>query len=424
MTSPRPHLLVITQVYPPDPAAVGQHLADVAEAMVAKGWRVTVLTANRGYDDPSLVYAPRECRRGVEIRRLSLSSFGKSSIAIRLLAQGLFMLQACALALFLPRITTVLASTSPPFAGAGAAIVARIRSARVVWWVMDLNPDQMIASGRITKTSLPARLFDLLNRFTLQTAAAVIVLDRFMRDRLAAKGRPRAPIAVIPPWAPDVSVKDSDPEAFRAAHGLTNSFLVMYSGNHALQHPLTTILDAARLLENDPTIAFVFIGGGAGKKAIDERIAAGARNIFSLPYQPLSAIGSSLGAADVHVVSMGNEMVGIVHPCKIYGILAAGKPVIYLGPLESHAGDILASHAIGWNVAHGDAAKAAAVIRGAYAASQGDRDVMGRCAAAAASAEYSRDTLIGQLCREIASNGTPDAPLAQHGSPPRANAGK
>jgi colanic acid biosynthesis glycosyl transferase WcaI len=396
-----PHLLVVSQVYPPDPAAVGQHLADVAEAMAAQGWRVTVLTANRGYDDPSLIYARREHRGGVEIRRLPLSSFGKSSIAIRLLAQGLFMLQACTIALFLPRITAVLASTSPPFAGAGAAVVARIRRARLVWWVMDLNPDQMITSGRITKTSLAARVFDLLNRFTLRSADAVITLDRFMRDRLAAKGPTRSPIAVIPPWAPDVSATDSDPAAFRAAHGLTNSFVVMYSGNHALQHPLATVLDAARLLENDQTIAFVFIGGGAGKKAIDDRIAAGARNVVSLPYQPLSNIGSSLAAADLHVVSMGDDMVGIVHPCKIYGVLAVGKPVLYLGPAESHAGDILASQSIGWHVTHGDAVGAAAAIREALATNPADQNRMGRRANALAADHFSRDTLIRRVCEHL-----------------------
>jgi hypothetical protein len=69
-------LLVITQVYPPDRAAVGQHLADVAEEMVRRGWRVIVYTADRGYDDPSQRYPRRETRGGVRVRRLRRGSGG------------------------------------------------------------------------------------------------------------------------------------------------------------------------------------------------------------------------------------------------------------------------------------------------------------------------------------------------------------
>ena len=72
-------LLILSQVYPPDPTSVGQHIADVAVAMVKRGYRVVVITSARGYDDPSIKYPRRETVDGVEIRRLALSSFGKKS---------------------------------------------------------------------------------------------------------------------------------------------------------------------------------------------------------------------------------------------------------------------------------------------------------------------------------------------------------
>ena len=89
-------LLVISQVYVPDPAAVGQHLSDLCEEMVRRGWRVVVYAAARGYDDPSVRYPRRETLHGVEIRRLPCSSFGKRSLAVRLAAQLLFLAQAAA----------------------------------------------------------------------------------------------------------------------------------------------------------------------------------------------------------------------------------------------------------------------------------------------------------------------------------------
>ena len=83
----RPTLLVLSQVYVPDPASVGQHMADAAQEMAHRGWRVVVLTSRTGYDDPAITYPAREVRQGVEIRRLSWASFGKRSIAARLPAR-------------------------------------------------------------------------------------------------------------------------------------------------------------------------------------------------------------------------------------------------------------------------------------------------------------------------------------------------
>ena len=382
-------LTIITQVYPPDPAAVGQHIADVAEEMVCRGFAVTVLTSARGYDDPSQRYAKREVRGGVEVRRFPLSSFGKRSLAVRLAAQGLFMLQAMAAVCVGRRPDVILASTSPPFAGFGAGVVAWLRRAPLVWWVMDLNPDQLIATGRIRSTALIARVFDAMNRFTIGRSASIIALDRFMATRLDGKRGCAAKMAVIPPWAPDDhSLSSKGTLAFRARHGFEGRFVVMHSGNHAVVHPLETLLDAAEKMANDPRFVFAFIGGGAGKAVVEKRIRSGARNVVSLPYQPLETLGDSLHAADLHVVSMGDAMVGIVHPCKIYGALAVGKPILLLGPRNSAAGDIVAGSELGWIVSHGDAAGAEKAIQAAAALGPGERSRMAERIQAAFTADF------------------------------------
>ena len=74
-------LLFLTQVFPPDPASVGQHMADAAREMASRGYRVVVLTARRGYEDPSARYPARERLDGVEVVRVPLASFGKASSA-------------------------------------------------------------------------------------------------------------------------------------------------------------------------------------------------------------------------------------------------------------------------------------------------------------------------------------------------------
>ena len=141
--------MILCQVYVPDPAAVGQQVADAAEEMERRGYAVVVYTSARGYDDPSRKYPSRETRNGVEVRRLPLSSFGKSSIPVRLVAQVLFLVQATARALLTRGLCGVVVSTSPPFCGAAGVVVSRLRGVPLKYWVMDLNPDQMVAMGKL-----------------------------------------------------------------------------------------------------------------------------------------------------------------------------------------------------------------------------------------------------------------------------------
>src|SRR3954452_16250890 len=137
-------LLIISQVFPPDPAAVGQYILDAAVEMRARGHRVLVYASSRGYENPSRRYPLRETMRGVIIRRLSFSSFGKHNIVLRLLGTVSFMLQCFFIALCAPsRVGGILFSTSPPMVGFVVSIAAALRRIPTAYWAMDLNPDQL-----------------------------------------------------------------------------------------------------------------------------------------------------------------------------------------------------------------------------------------------------------------------------------------
>ena len=399
----RPALFVISQVYPPDGAAVGRPLADVAEEMARRGWRVLVVTAANGYEDPTVRYPSRETLRGVRVWRLPASSFGKTTLARRLLGGGLFVAQALSCGLFVHGKPVVLVSTSPPFAGFAGAILTWLRGLPAVWWVMDLNPDQIVAAGQLAPQAWPVRLFDAMNRITLRLAARVIVLDRFMQERVAAKAEADGGTHVIPPWsaARPSQWRPSWPNAFRTTHRLEQKFVVMYSGNHALQHPLDTLLAAAAQLEHDRDLVFVWIGGGVGKGAIDAQIRGGATNLVSLPFQPAELLDETLTAADVHVVSMGNDVVGIVHPCKIYGALAVGRPVLFFGPTDSPPGELLATVGAGRCVEHGDVAGAVAAITGLRSLAPETRAAMGQAAARAIATRFGACELCRDVCEVI-----------------------
>ena len=406
------NFLIITQVFRPDPAAVGQYFDEAAQAIAGTGAKVTVLTANRGYDNPNEKFVTKEARDGIQIRRLPLSSFGKTSIPLRIFAQLSFLVQCILRGLFTPNLTDLLVSTSPPMAAITAVVIGLFRpKLKVHYWVMDINPDQAITLGTFSPKHPLVQALDWLNRRILKRADSIIVLDRFMQARLERKLKCpaedlRAPIQVTPPWPMDDYLKTvaHSENSFRKEQSWEEKFVVMYSGNHSLVHPLGTILDAANILKDDPRFVFVFIGGGRGKEIVDARLRAqssAASNIISIPYQPLDQIRFSLSAADLHIVSLGNEMSGIVHPCKIYGALSIGRAVLTLGPEESYLSDITGENEVGWSIRHGDVDSVVAALKKAVDQTHKEREAMGLRAQHIATEKFSRKKILNKFLHSI-----------------------
>ena len=344
--------LLLNQCFYPDVVSTAQHLTDLATELAARGHEVTVLTSDRGYDDPGKRFPRRECWNDITIIRIPSLSLGKNSKWRRALTFGSFLAICSGRLLTLKRFDVVVALTSPPLISLLATLFVKLKGGRFCFWVMDLNPDEAIAAGWLDEHSRVALLLKKMLRWSLKHADHTVVLDRFMKERVLAKGVDPDRIAVVPPWSHDDAVVYSAKgrEAFRARYGLADKFVVMYSGNHSPCHPLDTLLRAALELKERDEIAFCFVGGGSEHAKVREFTAQhGLGNVTCLPYQPLDELSSSLSAADLHVVVMGEPFVGIVHPCKIYNIMSIGTPVLYIGPEPSHITDLNLS-----SVRHGD----------------------------------------------------------------------
>ena len=337
-------ILLLNQVFYPDVVATSQYLADVAAELSARGHEVTVVSSRRAYEHPETIYPARENWRGVKILRVFSTRFGKGAKWRRAVDFASFLISCCARLLFLPRHDVVVALTTPPLISFIGALQAKLWRAKFCYWVMDFNPDEAIAAGWLRADSVAAKFLERLSRFSLRQATGIIALDRFMRDRIVAKNIPAEKVAVIPPWiqANEVRFDIAGREQFRAAHGLAGKFVVMYSGNHSPVHPLDTLMAAADQLRDKPDIVFCFIGGGSEMIRVKKWAKATVNpQVLCLPYQTLAQLSASLSAADAHVVVIGNAMLGLVHPCKIYNMLSVAAPVIYLGPELSHVTEIL-----------------------------------------------------------------------------------
>src|SRR4051812_12304223 len=196
-------LLLLNQTFYPDVASTAQHLMDVALGLVEQGHQVTVVTSQRAYDNPRKRFAVREQWRGIDIRRIRSSGLGKGAKWKRAVDFATFLVSCCFRLLTLPRHDVVVALTSPPLISVLGAIYTKWLKARFFYWIMDLNPDEAVAAGWLKPNSFVTRIMEMLSRLSMRTACKVIALDRFMADRVAAKGIAREKIIVLPPWSHD-----------------------------------------------------------------------------------------------------------------------------------------------------------------------------------------------------------------------------
>ena len=367
-TGPRElKVLLLNQCFWPDVVATSQQLTMLARRLSDRGHQVTVITSRRGYDNQKLIFPRREHLQGIEIFRISSIGLGKASRWRRALNFGSFFLTGAGRLLLTPKQDVVIALTSPPLISWTGSVFTRLKGGKLIFWAMDLNPDEAIAAGWLKENSLAARFFSRLLKTSMDRAAAIIALDRFMKERIAAKGVNPGKIEVIAPARDDgVRFDEQGREAFRRQNDLTGKFVVMYAGNHSPCNPLNTLLESAAALKNRNDILFLFVGGGSGLGEV--RTFAETReltNIRCLQYQPYEKLSALLSSADLHVVVMGDAFKGILHPSKIYNILAVGSPFLFIGPGECHVTDLFASTSNNdrWMLAnHGESQKVAQMI--------------------------------------------------------------
>jgi glycosyltransferase involved in cell wall biosynthesis len=360
-------LLILNQFFYPDHSAISQLMTDLAESLVERGLSVTALSGRGLYNGGKSLPA-REVYRGVRVERAWATSFGKSSDAGRLADYFTFYLGAAWKLLTLPRHDVVMALTLPPLIGLLALIICRLKGMRLAALVEDIYPDVGVALGTFREGGLLARLLDRLNRLVLSRADRIIVLGECMRERvtdkigLEAGGR----IDIIHNWADGEKIRPlaaGETNPFAEEHDLRQRFVVQFSGNFGMVNDFDTPLEAARLLRKRADILFLFIGDGVRAGEIKEFVSRHElANVRVLPYQPRENLLYSLAAGHAHLVTLADGLAGLSVPSKTYGILAAGRPVIFVGDPRSDIARLVAEHHCGAVVRTGEAARLASLI--------------------------------------------------------------
>ena len=347
-------ITVLNQYYAPDEAATAQMAADLGEALTAAGHDVVAIASNRGYASRRKRYSRREVIDGVEVQRVWSTALGRGSVLARLIDYGFFLLGAAAKLLLGRRPDVVIVLTTPPLIGLVALFASRLRDFRVVLWSMDVYPDVAVALGAIRSGSLLERTLGAASRFLVQRVNGTVALGDSMAMRLRQHGA--SGLEVIHNWADEASImpRRSVDHPVRRELGWSDRFVVLYSGNLGLAHEFDTVLAAARRISHsDPRVVFAFIGSGPRADEV-QRAAHDLSNVQFRQLVHRSELGQTLTAGDVHLVTLRPKMAGLVVPSKIYGILAAGRPTIYVGPPDGEVHEIITEGHCGTSVLNGD----------------------------------------------------------------------
>jgi len=371
-------IILLNQYFAPDEAATAQLLADLGQGLAAAGHEVVAVCSGRSYNDPRRRYPPAERLGGVALRRVRTTGFGRASAAGRLIDYLTFLGGAILALLRERRPDVVISLSTPPLVAFAGLLVARRRAARSIYWVMDVYPELAFRLGVLRPGSPAGRLLSRIARSTLRGSDAVVALGESMAERLAAAGA--RSVTTIHNWADGEAIRPRPAEGHpqREAWGWERRFVVLYSGNMGLAHEFETVLEAAELLRGTEAVRIAFVGGGPRRAEVEREVRRrGLTNVEFRPYVEREQLGLSLTAGDVHLLTLRDGMPGLLVPSKIYGILAAGRPTVYVGPETGEIADIIRAGRCGTRVAAGDARGLARAIE-RYARDAALREEEGR----------------------------------------------
>jgi putative colanic acid biosynthesis glycosyltransferase WcaI len=336
-------VLLINQFFWPDSAATGQLLTDVARGIDPEMHAVTVLCGTSTYGVVDTLSPPQ-----VKIMQCGGVSFSRGKIG-RVVSYASFFAGAAVRGVRGPKPALVVTLTTPPLISLLGTLLKSFRGSRHFVWEMDVYPDIAVSLNVLKPRSIITRLIGTVADFSRKRADGIIALGEDMKERLVARGVPEHKILVAENWADG---REIVPAPFEEG-----PLVVHYSGTFGLAHEHDTIAEVMQQLRDDHHFRFVFVGGGARRVGLEEFCRAeGMRNVEFRPSASRSELSRSLAEGHVGLVTQISETAGAVVPSKTYGIMAAGRPMLYVGPESATPALLLRRHECGWRIEPGDVA--------------------------------------------------------------------
>jgi glycosyltransferase involved in cell wall biosynthesis len=343
----------------PDNSATAQILTDLCRGLDDQRFAVTVVTSRLNYGDSSIEYPAIEDLNGVTVLRLWSTRFGRASLAGRLMDYITIYLSFFLFLLRQPVAGDICVfKTDPPLLSLPGAVAKSICGFDMISWCQDIFPEVAISEIQLPVGS--RWIFQLLagaRNWSLQSSEAVVVLGRDMAKFLEARGVSKTKLWTISNWSVQEEQKATGEHGLRKAWDIPEgTFVVGYSGNLGRAHDWKTMFAAAELLKDENGLLFLCCGGGYGYEQLQSAVhRSGLEGIFRfLPYQPLKDLSSSLRVPDVHWLTLKSSLSPFIFPSKFFGILQAGRAMIFIGSKSGEIAELIELNRIGFVTGEGE----------------------------------------------------------------------
>lgn len=332
----------IINYFYPDFASTGQLLTELCLEL-QNDFKITVVAAqpdNAVENSKKTKLFEEDNLENIKIIRIRLPKVDKTSKMSRMKYIFSYFILANIALLKQKKVDVIYTISTPPVLGGLIGTIGKLlKKSKHLYNIQDFNPEQAAAVS-YTNKKLIYSIAKAIDKFNCKLSDHIIVVGNDMKETLINRFRnKRVPkYTIINNWTNEDEIiplpKDNNRVSeFIEQHDLKGKFVIMYSGNMGLYYDLENIIKITKLFKNYRDVVFVFIGDGAVKGEMIEFVKENSiNNVIFLPFQPKNNLKYSLNVANVHLVVNQKGIKGISVPSKIYGVMAAGKPI--LGVLE------------------------------------------------------------------------------------------
>lgn len=337
------HLLVYAHYFYPDVASTGQLLTEVCESLT-EDFNVTVICVVPSYtgkikDEYKNNRFYYENYKGMNLIRVRVPEFNKGSKFSRIKNIVVYFLNSIFATFKVKNVDVIFTISQPPVLGGMLGRIGKsIKKCKFIYNIQDFNPEQVEAVGYF-KNKFILNVAKVLDNGNIKKADKILLVGTDQFETLENRKREfKEKGILINNWTDDKNIypleeNSKDILDLKRKYKLDNKFIIMYSGNLGLYYDLENIIKIAKNFQEYKDLAFVFAGEGAIKTKLENyKKKNSLENVYFLPYQPKDKLNISLNMGDIHFVVNSKGIKGVSVPSKLYGVMAAGKPV--LGVLE------------------------------------------------------------------------------------------
>jgi len=368
-------ILILTKYYPPEIGAASHLFQELAESLVDRGHKVTVVTGFPTYnvnreeldEKYSGKFTLSEEMNGVKVKRLKEPPVSTNIPVLRGLDHFFIALATLLRGIFTEEQDVIFFYSPPLTLGLSAYLIGKLKRTPFVVNVQDLFPQNAIDLG-VLNNDLLISFFEWMERFVYRKSSAITVHSTGNREHVLDKDNDQDTVKVIPNWVDTEFIQPgSKQNGFRKEHGLCDKFVISFAGTMGYSQDMDIILEAAAEFEDKEDVLFLLVGEGVEKdRLVAKRDDMGLSNVKFLPMQPKEKYPAVLAASDVSLVTLKESVETPVVPSKLLSIMASGRPVVASMNQDGDAPRLIEESNCGICVSAEDTGEFVEALRGFY----------------------------------------------------------